>query len=361
MIDRVPPSPGTSSDAPSGTAPGTHFDPPHPAAPAQAGRRSALLTGLRATGAAIALAGTPLHAQSKWPDKPIRFVVPFPPGGNSDALGRVLADRLKDVLKTNVVVDNRPGGTTQVGTEAVARAEPDGYTMLLAAATAFTVLPNLRKLNFDLDSSFEMAGGVADYIAIATARKGLGVKTLPEFIALARRQPGKLTWGSAGQASAGHIYGEILKRETGIDMLHVPFKGSAELVTALLGDQIDLIIDGVGLGLARNGKAVALAAFYDSRHPELPDVPSLNDTGLKIKLPAGGWGVAFPKGTPRPIVDQTSAALERILAEPDTREKLLRASVVAAWQTPTDYRRGLDAARLYYADLLKAIGMKQES
>lgn len=301
------------------------------------------------------------RAQSRWPERPIRFVVPFPPGGNSDALGRILAERLKDVLKTPVVVDNRPGGTTQVGTEAVARAEPDGYTALLAAATAFTVLPNLRKLPFDLSRDFELAGGVADYIAIATARKELNLRTLNDFVELARRQPGKLTWGSAGQASAGHIYGEILKKQTGIDMLHVPFKGSAELVTGLLSGQIDLIIDGVGLGLARTGRATALAAFADMRHPELPDVPSVPQTGLKIDLPAGGWGVAFPKRTPRAIVDQTGAALESILSEPDTREKLLRASVVAAWQPPATYARALEASRAYYADLLRSIGMKQES
>jgi tripartite-type tricarboxylate transporter receptor subunit TctC len=314
---------------------------------------AAVLTGLGLSGAA--------RAQGRWPERAIKFVVPFPPGGNSDALGRVLADRLKDVLKTPVVVDNRPGGTTQVGTEAVARAEPDGYTMLLAAATAFTVLPNLRKLPFDLSRNFELAGGVADYIAIATARKDLNLRTLNDFVALARKQPGKLTWGSAGQASAGHIYGEILKKQTGIDMLHVPFKGSAELVTGLLSGQIDLIIDGVGLGLARTGRATALAAFADMRHPELPDVPSIPETGLKIDLPAGGWGVAFPKGTPRAIVDQTGTALESILAESDTRDKLLRASVVAAWQTPAAYSRALESSRAYYADLLRAIGMKQES
>jgi tripartite-type tricarboxylate transporter receptor subunit TctC len=301
-----------------------------------------------------------LQAQGRWPDRPIRMIVPFPPGGNSDALGRILADRLKDLLKGSVVVENRPGGTTQVGTEAAARAEPDGYTMLLGAATAFTVLPNLRKLNFDLERHFEMVGGVAEYIAIATARKELGVKSLAEFVELARRQPGKLSWGSAGQASAGHIYGEILKKQTGIDLLHVPFKGSAELVTGLVGGQVDLIIDGVGLGLARQGRAVPLAAFADMRHPELPEVPHLRDTGLKIELPAGGWGVLYPKGTPSAIIETTARALETLLAEPETRERLVRASVVSAWQPAAAYSKALAASRVYYGELLRSIGMKQE-
>lgn len=312
--------------------------------------------------AAPLLAALPAaRAQGRWPERPIRFVVPFPPGGNSDALARTLAERLREHLGgATIVVDNRPGGTTQVGTEAVARAEPDGHTMLLAAATSFTVLPNLRKLPFELDANFEIAGGIADYIAVVTVRKGLGVKTLGEFVELARRQPGKLTWGSAGSASAGHIYGEQLKKHAGIDMLHVPFKGSADAATALVGEQIDMIIDGVGLGLARGGRAVALATFFGRRHPELPDVPAITETGVKVELPAGGWGIAFPKGTPAPILAQAGAALERALAEPDTRDRLLRASVVAVWTPPAEYRRALQSARTYHADLLQSIGMKQE-
>jgi tripartite-type tricarboxylate transporter receptor subunit TctC len=314
-----------------------------------------------AAAAAPLLAAVPgARAQGRWPERPVRLVVPFPPGGNSDALARTLADRLRELVPATVVVDNRPGGTTQVGTEAVARAEPDGHTMLLAAATSFTVLPHLRKLPYDLDANFEIAGGVADYVAIVTARKGLGTKTLGEFVELARRQPGRLTWGSAGNASAGHIYGEQLKKHAGIDLLHVPFKGSADAATALAGEQIDLIIDGVGLGLARSGRAVALATFFGRRHPELPDVPAITETGVRVELPAGGWGIAFPKGTPAPIVAQAGAAIERALAETETREKLLRASVIAMWTPPADYRRALQSARAYYADLLQSIGMKQE-
>ncbi len=319
-------------------------------------RRRLLLAGTAWT--ALGPAGT--RAQGAWPERPLRLIVPFPPGGNSDTLGRVLAERLKEHLRVPVVVDNRPGGTTQIGTEAAARAEADGQTLLLAAATAFTVLPNLRKLSFDMNQHFEWAGGVADYVAIVTVRKGLGIRNLDDWIRMAKQQPGKLTWGSAGLASAGHIYGEILKRQTGIDMLHVPFKGSAELVTGLLGDQIDMLIDGVGLGLARSGRAVALATFFDQRHPELPEVPALPETGLKIDLPAGGWGLAFPKGTPAPILARTSATLEKILAEPETRERLLRASVVALWTPPARYRQALQASRQYYADLLKSIGIKPE-
>lgn len=318
----------------------------------RSGRRRLLL--------ACAAAGLPwpAMAQARWPERPIRLVVPFPPGGNSDALARIVAERLREVLGQGVVVDNKPGGTTQVGTEFVARAEPDGYTMLLAAATSFTVLPNLRRLPYDPDNGFEIACGIADYVAIVAARNGLGVKTLPEFVALAKRQPGKLTWGSAGVASAGHLYGEVVKQQTGIDMLHVPFKGSAELIAALAGGQIDLIIDGVGLGMVKNNQAVALAAFFHQRHPDLPQVPSLPDTGLKIEIPAGGWGLGFPKGTPAPILETTNRAMERIMAEPETRARLLKASVVAQWIAPADYRRALLQGRQYFGQLIRNAGIR---
>lgn len=317
---------------------------------------------LVAAAAAIPLVGLApgVGAQSKWPsERPVRLICPFPPGGNSDALARVLADRMREHLGANVVVDNRPGGTTQVGIDAAARAEPDGYTMVLATATSFTVLPNLRKLPFDL-SSFEFAGGVADYIAFITVRNGLGVKTLQEFVAVAKRNPGKFTWGSAGNASAGHIYGEMLKKSAGIDLLHVPFKGSADAANALVGEQVDMIIDGTGLGLARNGRAVLLATFFGARHPEVPQVPAITETGVPVQLPAGGWGIAYPRGTPAPIVARTGEALAKILGEAETREKLLRASIVATWAPAGEYRRALEASRIYYADLLQSIGMKQE-
>lgn len=318
------------------------------------------VVGALAAGAGLAFASV-AQSQPRWPDRPIRFVVPFPPGGNSDVLGRALAERLRDELGAVVTVDNRPGGTTQLGTELVARAEPDGYTMLLAAATAFTMLPNLRKLPYELKSHFEIAAGVAEYVAIVGVRKSLGVQSLAQFVALARQNPGRFTWGSAGQASAGHLYGEMLKRHFNLDMLHVPFKGSADAGTALLGDQIDMIIDGVALGFARSGRAVALATFFDQRHPELPEVPAVTEVATGLKLPPGGWGLAFPKGTPSAIVSRTGAVLRKILAESETRDRLLRASIVAGHVPADEYLRALEDGRQIYADLLRAVGMKQES
>jgi tripartite-type tricarboxylate transporter receptor subunit TctC len=325
---------------------------------ANAARRRWLGAGA-ALATATLLGGPAARADQAWPQRPIRLVVPFPPGGNSDALGRILAERLRERLATTVVVENRPGGTTQVGTEIVANAPSDGYTLLLGAATAFTVLPNMRRLPYDPANGFEIAGGIADYVAIVTARKELGIGSMAELIEAARREPGKLSFGSAGLASVGHIAGEIIQRSAGIKMLHVPFKGSAELQPALVGGQIDLIIDGVGLGLAKSGRAVPLAAFSARRHPELPEVPSLPEAGVTGELPAGGWGIMAPRGTPKEVMARLSAALEKIVEEPDTRDRLMKASVVAGWTPPADYRQALDESRNYYADLLKEIGMQE--
>ena len=304
----------------------------------------------------------PATAQTAWPDKPIRLVVPYPPGGTSDNLGRLVAERLGSYLGTPLIVDNKPGGTTQIGTELVARAAPDGNTVLLGAITAFTVLPHLRnKLPYDPKNSFEPLGGIAEYLAVVAVRKDLGVQTLADLVKLAKASPGKLTYGSAGQASFGHIAGEIIKRETGISMLHIPFKGSADAANALAGGQIDVLIDGAVVGLAKAGRVTALATFGNARHPELPNVPSLPETGIKIRTQsAPGWGLFTPKGTPAAINQRLSQALEKMLAEPETQARLKRISTLPDWRNPSDLRMAIEADYKYYAELLPAIGIRAD-
>lgn len=294
-------------------------------------------------------------AKGQWPERPIRLVIPYPAGGNSDTLGRVLAERLRERLGESVVVENRPGATTQLGTELVSRAAPDGYTLLLAAATAFTVLPNLRKVPYDPVNGFEIAGGIASITPIVTVSRSLNVNTLAQFIELAKRAPGKYSFGSTGMASVGHIAGELLERAAGIDLLHVPFKGSGELTTALSGGQIDMIIDGLGLGLATSGRAVALAVFAEQPHPDLPQVPAIRATGLHVEIPASGFSIMAPHGTPQPVMSRLSDALEAIAGEQKTKDQLLRASLQTEWIPPDAYRRKLAATRAYFTGLLKSM------
>lgn len=315
---------------------------------------------LLALAAGLAL-GAGVRAQGNWPERPLRLVVPFPPGGTSDNVGRLVAERLRAHLSATVLVDNRPGGTTQLGTELVYRATADGYTLLLGAATAFTVLPHLRrKLPYEL-AGFEALGGIAEYLAVVCVRKGLGVASLAELVRAARAQPGKLTYGSAGTASFGHIAGEILKKEAGVDLLHVPFKGSADAATALAAAQIDMLIDGATVSLAKAGRVTPLATFSDRRHPELPAIPSLPETGIPARINAApSWGLFVPKGTPAAVTARLSKALEALLAEPETQARLQRTSTLATWAEPAVLLKGIQADQQYYGTLLPAIGIRPE-
>lgn len=305
-----------------------------------------------------------VRAQSAaaWPTRPIKLVVPFPPGGNSDSVGRIVAERLAADLNVAVVVDNRPGGTTQLGTELVARAAPDGQTLLLGASTAFTVLPHLRsKLPYDPKRGFEPLGAIAEYVSVGAVRKDLGVSTFAELIKMAKDKPGKLTFGSAGLASLGHIAGESIKRDAGVDMLHVPFKGSADAAAALAAGQVDLLIDGTTVPLAKGGRVVALFTFAEKRHPELPAVPAISETGFKVRLPTGpSWGLFAPRGTPPAITARVAQSLQKAIAESDTRARLQRISAMPDWRPPADLMQALDADMRFFGELLPAIGIKPE-
>ena len=256
---------------------------------------------LLAVAASLAIAGRAASAQSAQviPIKPVHLISPYPPGGTSDNLARLLAEKLRTALGQPVVIENKPGGTSSLGAAHVAQAQPDGYTLLLGPMTAFTVLPHLRKLPYDPVTSFEPISTVATYLAVVTVRNDMPVRTFGDLVALARKQPGKLSYGSSGVASFGNMAGETIKLRQSIDMLHVPFKGSNDLVPGLLGGHIDLFIDGVGLGAVKSGKARALAVFADQRHPELPDVPTIAEAGLKTHCRASGGGCSRPRARRR--------------------------------------------------------------
>jgi tripartite-type tricarboxylate transporter receptor subunit TctC len=202
---------------------------------------------------------------------------------------------------------------------------------------------------------------VAQYLAILMVRNDLPVKGFPDLVAYARKHPGKLTYGSAGIASFGNMAGETIKLREKIDLLHVPFKGSGDLVAAILGGQIDLFIDGVGLPLAKSGKAHALAIFGDQRHPDLPGVPALAEVvGEKTALPSSWWGIFAPKATPAPIVKRLDSELARIVADADTRERMNRISVVSFYLPPAEMRRMMKQDSDVNAELIRSTRMKLE-
>ena len=314
----------------------------------------AALAALQAAG----LGSPAALAQDVWPSRPVKVVIPFPPGGSSDIMGRLISEHIARQLNANFVIENKAGGTTQIGTEFVAAAAPDGYTLEVAASLAFTILPAQRELRFSLDS-FEVAGGVADYVAIFAVRKTLAVTSMKEFVDYAKKNPGKLSFGSAGELSAGHVYGGQFARDTGIDVLHVPFKGSADAVNALVAGDIDFVIDGAAMPMAKADRVRPLASFYSARHPELPNVPTLKEAGFDITLTKSrGWALVAPKGTPAPIMRKLTDALQKALQDAKVQEALVRGNSMASYQTPADYRAGVAADRKMYTELLPQIMTK---
>jgi tripartite-type tricarboxylate transporter receptor subunit TctC len=318
-----------------------------------AARRALLLAGL-----ALAAAGAPAQAAG-WPDRPIKLVVPYPAGGNADAIGRWAAERLSAALGQPVVVENRAGAGATIGAQHVARSPADGYTLLLAPTAVVAITHHLRKVPYDPDADFAPVASISSSYGIVAARKDLPASTMPELIALARKEPGKLTFGSAGTATATHLSGEIVHHKAGIKVLHVPYKGSAPALNDLVGGSIDLIYDPVALAQVKAGNVKALAATSAVRHPDLPDVPTLKEQGLDV--PGGSWfGLFAPKGTPADVVARLSAELERAVAAPGTREALLRFSQYPDFQGPAAFADRIRQDSATYRDLIRDAGIKVE-
>lgn len=297
------------------------------------------------------------RAQEAWPSKPVKVIVPFPAGGVVDLVTRAVTDRLATVLKQPFLVEPRPGANGNIGTEAAARSPADGYTLLLAPTAVVAITHHLRKVPYDPDADFAPVASLSSSYGIVAARKDLPASTIPELIALAKKDPGKLTFGSAGTATATHLSGEIVHHKAGIKVLHVPYKGSAEALTDLLGGRIDLIYDPVALSQVKAGNLKALATTSAVRHPELPDVPTLKEQGLDV--PGGSWfGVFAPKGTPPEVLTRLATEFERALASPGTRETLLKFSQFPDFKGPADFATRIRDDSATYRDLIQQAGIK---
>lgn len=309
----------------------------------------------------LVLLAAAAHAQpgEPYPSRPVRIIVPYPPGGSSDNVSRVLAGRLAPLLGQPVIVDNRGGAAGTIGAQAAQSAKPDGYTLLMAPTAVLAITPHLRKVPYDPVNGFDTVALLATAPSIAVVHKDSTVKTMAEFIAAAKKQPGKMTFGSAGPGSITQLYGEILKQRGGIDILHVPFKGSADAMTALLGRQVDLIIDPVALGQARAGAVRAIAIFGDRRIPELPDVPTIAEAGYDIDLPSW-FGLFAPKGTPPAVIARISADVAKALRDPETEQKLLRFNLLPAYLDSAAFARKLKQDDALLAEIIGKAGIKAE-
>jgi len=294
--------------------------------------RSRFLACLAAGAAALAL--PPAFAQQHYPDHPIKLVVPYAPGGATDILGRLLATALGEKLGQPVIVDNRPGASTAVGAGLVAKAQPDGYTLLLGAGSTLTMNPVVRKtLPYDPQRGFTMLGVVADMGLVLVANNEVKANTLQELVAESKAAPDKFSYGSFGSASSVHFAGELLKTATGLNMLHVPFNGSSPSLTALMGGQVQLAVDTVvaTTPLIKSGKIKPIAALGAKRLALLPQVPTVAESGYPGFDMSTWFTFMAPAGLAAPVQRKLEQTLAEVMAVPEMQRKLVDVGLTPAW------------------------------
>jgi len=282
---------------------------------------------LALTAATAMIAVTNPAAAADWtPARPIKLIVPSTPGAGADITARLFSERLAAALGQPVIVDNKGGAGGLIGTEAAARSAPDGYTLVLGSDYAFTIYPQLRKPPYDPIKDFEPVGLVANLsMVLAVNPQRVPATNVKELIALAKANPGKYSIASAGNGSSHHLAAEYFKHQAGIDLLHVPYKGAAEAMTAVLGGQTDMmfISPATVLPHVKTGRVKALGVSVAQRIPALPDVPTLAEAGVP-NFDIGIWfGFFYPARTPAPIVERVSAELQKILDMPEVRSRIV--------------------------------------
>lgn len=266
----------------------------------------------------------PSHAQ-EWPSKAIKLIVPFPPGGGTDIIGRVLGNRLSESLKQPIIVENKPGAGGNIGVDLAAKSAPDGYTIVLGQTSNLAINPSLySKLPYDPLKDLSPVTLVADAPLALVVSADSTIKSLAELIEAAKSKPEAVTFGSPGNGTVAHLTGELLQKAAGVKMLHVPYKGSAPALTDLMGGRIDAFMSSVPTALSqiKGGKLRALAVSSAKRSPALPDVPTMQEAGLKGFDATTWFGILVPAGTSKPIIEKLSNAINAALKSPDVAEKI---------------------------------------
>lgn len=315
--------------------------------------------------AVAALAAIPglvgAQAQS-YPSKPIRLVVPFPPGGPADIIGRALANKMGPIIGQPVVVENKTGAGGVIGVDSVAKSPPDGYMLVVGSAGATAIGPTLATLPYDAERDLAPITQIVAVPEVVVAIPKLGVRTLAEFIARAKANPGKITYASTGNAGMPHLAAELLKREAGIDMVHVPYRGAAPAVNDLLGGHADVMFADIPILLPhiQSGKLVALALGSERRAPTLPDVPTTVELGLPRVLANNWYGLIAPGGTPKEVVAKLNQAAVAALKSDDLRALLAKQGAIAIGSTPEEYAAFLRGERTKWGTVAKAAGVKWE-
>jgi tripartite-type tricarboxylate transporter receptor subunit TctC len=311
------------------------------------------------TATAIALA-LPTIVMAAYPERPVTIVVPFAPGGANDVVVRAIQQPLAEALGQPIVVENRGGAGGSLGTGYAARQKPDGYTILMAA-TGFAVNPSLyRKVAYDPLKDFEPVAEITTFPVIYTVRPDLGVKSMQELIALAKKKPGGLNYSTPGAGTLPHLAAELLKLNTGIDMVHIPYPGAAPAAQALLNKTVD--VASISISVAKPqidaGNFIGLAVSGGERWPELPKVPTIVEAGIPAALADTWQGFMVPAGTPKDIVERIAKATIEVVRRPEVRARLLKAGFHATGRGPGDFRKRIVEEVPRWKTVIQKAGIK---
>ena len=310
-----------------------------------------------AASAALQLA----HGQA-YPAKPVRVIFPFPPGGPTDLLGRAVAQKLSDQTGQQFIADTRPGAGGNLGLELAAKAPPDGYTIVLSSPLV-AISPSLySKLNYDPQKDLAPISQIAIIQNVLLVHPSVPAKSLKELIALAKRNPGKFTFGSGGVGTTTHLAPELLQSLTGIKMVHVPYKGSGQALIGMIAGEVDMLVMAApaAAGQIHAGKARALAVLSDQRSVVIPNVPTASEAGLQhFEVPIW-YGILAPAGTPRDIIVKLNGELNKALTSPDLKERLAGAGIEPVTSTPEQFAAFIKSETTRFAKVIKDAGIKAE-
>lgn len=319
--------------------------------------------GFLAAAGALSLSHlAPALGQTPFPSKPLKLVVPFAPGGANDQVGRLLAAKLQGVFGQPVVVDNRAGAGGAIGAHAVARSDPDGYTILFHSST-LVIQPNLLKApGYDARKDFVPVSLLTQAPLVLEVHPSIPVKTFSDFLAYARAKDSQLFYGSAGNGSAQHLVGELFNSMAGTRMKHVPFRGNGPATTALLGGEIQVMFDIIPISkpLAESGKVRILAVTGNSRSPSLPHTPTINESGVAGFDFTFWQAISLPTGTPAPIVQQWRTAMKKVLAEPSVQSRLTEMGYQVVGSSPDELGDRMQRESAQWAKVIASAGIRSE-
>jgi tripartite-type tricarboxylate transporter receptor subunit TctC len=312
-----------------------------------------------ATGALLV---PPAQAQD-YPNRPIRIIVPFAPGGVADNSARVVSDKLGQRLNQQVIVENRPGASGNIGAEQVARAAPDGYTLLLGFDGTMVVNPHtFPKMPFDTVRDFAPVTKLGDATLILVAHTSVPARTVAELVAYSKTQPGGLAYGSSGTGGTPHLAAEMLKQRTGANLVHVPYKGGGQAIVDVVGGQIPLTYTAIATAqqYVRGGRLKGVATSSEKRSTSLPDVPTFIESGVSGFVVASWTGILAPAGTPKPIVDRLQKEIAAVLADPEVKARYEVLGIEPVGNTPAEFAAQIRADLARYETVVKQAGIRIE-